>query len=160
MARANWNQIYEDCLARLLYPDSFRSAGPARVLLTKNGVGPEKWPAWLRWALERILPSMVKPSIIHDWEFDSEENDGSVERWHESNSRWLENVKREVRKDYAFWRFIERARSFAGAELGFRFLETEVGFDAWKAAHERRKARTQSRGDIEEIRDVLGLRGE
>jgi len=52
-----------------LAPDSFWRASASELAAACNGVGPDRWPAWMRWILSVLLRPLEASSSPHDWEY-------------------------------------------------------------------------------------------
>jgi hypothetical protein len=50
-------------------PDSFWEATGSELAAACNGVGPDRWPAWLRLTLTWLLRPLEASAEIHDWEY-------------------------------------------------------------------------------------------
>lgn len=79
---------------------SFDEATPEEIRMHANGPGAEKWSDEIRQALDRILRMYDPAFAIHDWDFDSELNDGGRTLFHLVNGRMLENCERIARDAY------------------------------------------------------------
>lgn len=117
---------------------SFFAASAQDIAKACNGVGPERWPDWVCRVLNTLLGLFEEAVILHDWEFASDSNDGTVESWHETNDRFLRNCKTLVRRKIRPWRFLRRREAFAAAETLYDFVETKKGWQAWREAYERK----------------------
>lgn len=97
-----------------------------------NGIGPEKFPAWLRTVLDALHPSLAPVAFIHDIEWSL--SDGTKESFAESNARFKRNGYRVAKAEFGWWnprRYIvmNHARRFGNICQAF-------GWDAWRAPYE------------------------
>lgn len=114
----------------------FDLASPTAVAAESNGIGPDRWPVAWRKATTALLHHFFLPSVIHDWEY-GKENDGSLERWHEANSRFLENCLRCAKLEISWWRFLRRKLAFSVAHALYEAVESADGLKAWREAFHR-----------------------
>lgn len=129
-----WKTIQE---VPLLTPWSFNRAELNAISRSCNGIGPDRWPESVRRLVSKLLHLFEEAAVVHDWEFEACENDGTLERWHEANSRFLENCKRLARFKVSRWRFLRRKAALEAAEVLYAAVESDAGRDAWLAAYER-----------------------
>ena len=120
----------------LLTTWEFDAASPRAVAAESNGIGPDRWPVALREAATALLHHFALPALIHDWEY-GRENDGTLERWHEANSRFLENCLRCVKTEIAGWRILRRQLAKSVAHGLYDAVESADGLKAWRVAFER-----------------------
>jgi hypothetical protein len=50
-------------------PESFWQASGDELAAACNGVGPDRWPAWLRHMFTWLLRPLEASAEIHDWEY-------------------------------------------------------------------------------------------
>ena len=50
-------------------PETFWKAKASELSVACNGVGPDRWPAWLRHVLTWLLRPLEASALIHDWEY-------------------------------------------------------------------------------------------
>lgn len=79
-----------------------------------NGIGPDRFPEWLREMLDDLHPSLCVVALIHDLEY---YEGGSKEEFTESNERFYRNGKTVAFANYAWYdprRYIvwNKARQF------------------------------------------------
>jgi hypothetical protein len=94
-----------------------------------NGIGPEKFPGWLRAVLDFIHPSLAPVAFIHDVEWSL--SDGTKESFAASNKRFRRNGCKVAKAEYAWYnprRYIVEANAAKFAKLCQRF-----GWAAWMA---------------------------
>ena len=65
-----------------------------------NGIGPDRFPEWLREMLDELHPSLCVVSLIHDLEY---YEGGSREEFSESNERFYRNGKTVAFAKYAWY---------------------------------------------------------
>lgn len=82
-----------------------------------NGIGPERFPGWLRAVLDALHPSLAPVAFIHDVEWSR--SDGTRESFAESNRRFLRNGVKVAVAAYPWW----------------RLRRYKVMWDAWKFSH-------------------------
>lgn len=75
-------------------PDSFWEATGSELAAACNGVGPDRWPAWLRFILTWLLRPLEASAEIHDWEYSLP--DKSFRSFTAANIRLAANVMREA----------------------------------------------------------------
>ena len=66
-----------------------------------NGIGPDAFPGWLREFISALHPSLEVVAFIHDIEW--HESDGSQEKFHESNDRFLTNGRIAAKARFGWW---------------------------------------------------------
>lgn len=57
------------CEFEAFAPDSFWKASGSELAAACNGVGPDHWPVWLRYAFSWLLRPLEASAEIHDWEY-------------------------------------------------------------------------------------------
>ena len=65
-----------------------------------NGIGPDRFPEWLREMLDDLHPSLCVVALIHDLEY---YEGGSKEEFSESNERFYRNGKTVAFAKYAWY---------------------------------------------------------
>ena len=50
-------------------PDSFWTASNSELAQAYNGIGPDRWPAWMRIAVTVLLRPFQAAAFVHDWEY-------------------------------------------------------------------------------------------
>ena len=65
-----------------------------------NGIGPDRFPEWLREMLDELHPSLCVVALIHDLEY---YEGGSKEEFTESNERFYRNGKTVAFANYAWY---------------------------------------------------------
>ena len=108
---------------------------PADITRAYNGVGPARFPAKARGALDRFLETFLPAVMIHDLEFTF--GDGTSEHFRAANRRLTENALRCANDAYPWWR-PRRYAARAAARLIGKACDI-AGFDAYVAATEQRK---------------------
>lgn len=126
------------CVLKLSTTWEFDRASPRAVAAESNGIGPDRWPAALRAASTALLHHYALPALIHDWEY-GRENDGTLERWHEANSRFLLNCLTCIKKEIGWWRPLRRQLAKATATALYDAVESAAGMKAWREAFARNK---------------------
>lgn len=121
---------------QLLTTWEFDVASPLEVAAESNGIGPDRWPTTMRAATTALLHHFALPALIHDWEY-GRENDGTLERWHEANSRFLENCLSCVKQEISCWRVLRRQLAKSVAHALYTAVESDAGLKAWREAFER-----------------------
>lgn len=94
-----------------------------------NGIGPERFPGWLRAVLDAIHPSLAPVAFIHDIEWSL--SDGTKASFTESNRRFRRNGIRVACASFAWWRprrYLVMWHAWKFARLCQRF-----GWAAWMA---------------------------
>ena len=94
-----------------------------------NGIGPEKFPGWLRAVLDALHPSLAPVAFIHDIEWSL--SDGSKESFTASNKRFKRNGSRVAKAEYAWY----NPRRYAVMNSARRFgnICQKFGWAAWMA---------------------------
>ena len=94
-----------------------------------NGIGPEKFPGWLRAVLDALHPSLAPVAFIHDIEWSL--SDGTKVSFTASNKRFKRNGYKVAKAMYSFWnprRYVVMANAARFARLCQKF-----GWAAWMA---------------------------
>ena len=94
-----------------------------------NGIGPEKFPGWLRAVLDFLHPTLAPVAFIHDVEWSL--SDGTKEAFAASNRRFRRNGCRVAKATYPWWRprrWIVMWQAWKFARICQRF-----GWAAWMA---------------------------
>ena len=104
-----------------------------------NGIGPEKFPGWLRAVLDFLHPSLAPVAFIHDIEWSL--SDGTKESFAASNSRFKRNGYKVAKSEYGWYnprRYIvmNQARRFGNICQSF-------GWSAWMAPFTAKDAKEQ-----------------
>ena len=94
-----------------------------------NGIGPEKFPGWLRAVLDFLHPSLAPVAFIHDIEWSL--SDGTKESFTASNKRFKRNGYKVASAEYGWYnprRYVvmNQARRFGNICQSF-------GWAAWMA---------------------------
>ena len=94
-----------------------------------NGIGPEKFPGWLRAVLDFLHPSLAPVAFIHDIEWSL--SDGTKASFTESNKRFKRNGYKVAKSEYGWYnprRYVvmNQARRFGNICQSF-------GWAAWMA---------------------------
>lgn len=100
-----------------------------------NGIGPDRFPGWLRALLDFIHPSLAPVACIHDVEWS--ESDGTKESFKASNRRFRRNGFKVARASFKWWRprrYIVMWHSWKFARICQRF-----GWAAWMAPFDARQ---------------------
>ncbi len=94
-----------------------------------NGIGPEKFPGWLRAVLDFIHPSLAPVAFIHDVEWTL--SDGTKESFTASNKRFKRNGSKVAKAEYAWY----NPRRYAVMNSARRFgnICQTFGWAAWMA---------------------------
>ena len=94
-----------------------------------NGIGPEKFPGWLRAVLDFIHPSLAPVAFIHDVEWTL--SDGTKESFTASNRRFKRNGSKVAKAEYAWY----NPRRYAVMNSARRFgnICQTFGWAAWMA---------------------------
>ena len=99
-----------------------------------NGIGPEKFPGWLRAVLDFIHPSLAPVAFIHDVEWS--ESDGTRETFAESNARFRRNGIKVACAAFGWWR--PRRYKVMWDAVKFARICQRFGWAAWYAPFEER----------------------
>ena len=126
----------------LLTPYGFEQTTVFDMIKLSNGFGPDRWAPWLRHTANMFLHPLIEISVIHDWEWGTEQNDGTLAAYHESNSRFQENGRILVRSKFAWWRVVERVRWNLRVDAMWEMLETPIARDIWLDGYEKRTGKT------------------
>lgn len=119
----------------------FDTASPTAIAKESNGIGPDRWPGLLRRASTALLHHYALPALIHDWEY-GRENDGTLERWHEANSRFHLNCLTCVKQEISWWRPLRRQLAKTTAAALYDAVESDAGRKAWEDAFARKTQQT------------------
>lgn len=97
-----------------------------------NGIGPAKFPAWLRAVLDALHPSLAPVAFVHDIEWSL--SDGTRESFAASNSRFRRNGFKVAKALYPWW----RPRRYLVMIDAWRFARVcqRFGWAAWLAPFE------------------------
>ena len=82
---------------RAAAPDSFWRASDPELMRAYNGIGPDRWPCWIRGAVTRLLRPFQAAAFVHDWEYSLPEK--SYRAFTAANRRLAANVVREALYD-------------------------------------------------------------
>jgi len=123
--------------ASLEGPYSFWNAPLDAVRASSNGIGPDRWPEPIRKVVTGFLETFAEAAVVHDWEFSSSENDGTLERWHEANARFEVNCRKLIRHKISALRLLRRLRAHGVVNLLMDVLESHKGRQAWEDAFQR-----------------------
>ena len=98
-----------------------------------NGIGPEKFPGWLRAVLDFIHPSLAPVAFIHDVEWTL--SDGTKESFTASNKRFKRNGSKVAKAEYAWY----NPRRYAVINSARRFgnICQTFGWAAWRMCQSR-----------------------
>ena len=98
-----------------------------------NGIGPEKFPGWLRAVLDFIHPSLAPVAFIHDVEWTL--SDGTKESFTASNKRFKRNGSKVAKAEYAWY----NPRRYAVMNSARRFgnICQTFGWAAWRMCQSR-----------------------
>lgn len=122
-----------------------------------NGIGPDKFPAWVRTLADWILEVFLDASGPHDVGY--EYGTGTREDWHLRNDEFFTNCKKAIEAEYpalpqpgtSLWyrithplarlrydkREAERCALHQTAQLLFLAVESDKGWDSYQAAVKR-----------------------
>ena len=75
-------------------PKSFWDATEDELRRAYNGIGPDRWPAWIRAVITALLRPFQAAAFVHDWEFSLPEK--TVAAFTMANLRLAQNVAREA----------------------------------------------------------------
>ena len=78
-------------------PDSFWTASDSELVRAYNGIGPDRWPAWIRAVITAMLRPFQAAALVHDWEYSLPEK--SYLAFTAANLRLAENIAREALSD-------------------------------------------------------------
>ena len=96
-----------------------------------NGIGPDRFPEWLREMLDDLHPSLCVVALIHDLEY---YEGGSKEEFTESNERFYRNGKIVAFAKYAWY---DPRRYFVwNRARQFRNICNQYGWSGWKKTAE------------------------
>ena len=99
-----------------------------------NGIGPEKFPGWLRSVLDFLHPSLAPVAFIHDVEWSL--SDGTKESFTASNKRFKRNGYKIAKAMYPWWRL--RRYAVEGSARRFAKVCQRFGWAAWIAPYDAR----------------------
>lgn len=96
-----------------------------------NGIGPDRFPEWLRKTLDKLHPSLRVVALVHDLEY---YEGGTRDEFEESNERFYRNGKTVAFANYAWYdprRYLvwNKARQF-------RNICNQYGWSGWKKTAE------------------------
>ncbi len=109
-----------------------------------NGAGPDSWKPIARQILTELM-KLFKPEILlHDVQF--EESDGTRETFDHVTDLWKRNCRKIFDTEFPLWTWkilkrsyrIERAYWWSVMLAGNTAIGTELAFEAWIQAKERR----------------------
>ena len=100
-----------------------------------NGIGPDRFPGWLRAVLDFLHPSLAPVACIHDVEWN--ESDGTKESCAASNRRFRRNGFRVARASFAWWR--PRRHVVMWHPWKFARICQRFGWAAWMAPFDARQ---------------------
>lgn len=123
---------------------SFWNAPLEAIRASSNGIGPDRWPEDIRKVVTCFLDTFAEAAVVHDWEFSSSENDGTLERWHEANARFEVNCRKLIRHKISAWRFLRRLQAQGVVNLLMDALESHKGRQAWEEAFQRLQAEQEA----------------
>ena len=75
-------------------PNSFWNATEDELRRAYNGIGPERWPSWMRNLITAMLRPFQAAAFIHDWEYSLPEK--TFGAFTMANLRLAQNVAREA----------------------------------------------------------------
>ena len=107
-----------------------------------NGIGPEKFPGWLRAVLDALHPSLAPVAFIHDIEWSL--SDGSKESFTASNRRFKRNGAKVAKAMYGFWN--PRRYKVMWDAAKFARLCQKFGWAAWMAPFNAKDVEAQRLG--------------
>ena len=110
-----------------------------------NGIGPEKFPGWLRSVLDFLHPSLAPVAFIHDVEWSL--SDGTKESFSASNKRFKRNGYKIAKAMYPWWRL--RRYAVEGSARRFAKVCQRFGWAAWIAPYDAR--------NVEDAKVTLGV---
>ena len=99
-----------------------------------NGIGPEKFPGWLRAVLDALHPSLAPVAFIHDIEWSL--SDGTKASFTESNRRFKRNGYKVAKAMYGV--FNPRRYAVMNSARRFGNICQKFGWAAWMAPFEER----------------------
>jgi len=88
-----------------------------------NGIGPDRFPSWLRWLISKLHPSLMAVAMIHDTEWYERQIHGAPSTETEDKNDFHSSNARFKRNGYRMAKFRHSAMSIE------RYV---VEFDAWK----------------------------
>lgn len=103
-------------------PDSFWTAPDSELARAYNGIGPDRWPGWIRGAVTRLLRPFQAAAFVHDWEYSLPEK--SYRAFAAANFRLAANVVREALYDCRI--------SLVPAGIAAAVLCQLFGYAAWR----------------------------
>jgi len=94
-----------------------------------NGIGPERFPGWLRAVLDFIHPSLAPVAFIHDVEWSL--SDGTKESFTASNKRFRRNGHKVAKAEFSWY----NPRRYVVMDNASRFAKIcqHFGWAAWMA---------------------------
>ena len=105
---------------------------PAAVQRDCNGIGPDWFPAWLRWSITALCPSLVLAADIHDRRYSIGGNGNDRLR---ADAEFLANIVVIADRRYRYFPPLRRLTECLGMKM-YRILRF-TGGKAWEdAAHD------------------------
>lgn len=113
-----------------------------RLLDDYNGVGPDRWPEWLRNAVSWLLQDILEAVIIHDEDYTI---GGNYADFLEANAVLADNICILAKKKYGFWR-IRRYFLLALAPQ-IEQLTNRYGWVGWNSMDSVKNNATEDKND-------------
>lgn len=124
----------------LSVPPIFNEISDAVLGANINGIGPDAFPHWLRSMTTGLFRVFLPAADVHDIEYTY--GDGTREQWHEANRRFKGNceacLQDEIRGLH-WWQILQRRALRNEADFLFFEVETEIAYQSYLAACNRRK---------------------
>ena len=114
----------------------------AQLASMYNGIGPEKFPGWLRAVLDALHPSLAPVAFIHDIEWSL--SDGTKVSFTESNRRFKRNGCKVAKAMYGWWN--PRRYKVMWDAAKFARLCQRFGWAAWMAPFTAKDVEAQRLG--------------
>lgn len=124
--------------------DFLAQFGIGTIAREYNGIGPEYFKPKVRALVTKHLSLFQPAAVIHDME--NFMSDGSEEKFHAANRRFLTNCQRLADDKYGGsfeWlhpiRGLKRYRAHAAAQIMYEFVDSQFGWQAWMDCYDKNK---------------------
>ena len=111
--------------------DTLRGMTDDELKAAYNGIGPDSWPADVREKLSDKFHIYLPAVMIHDVDFG--ESDGTRETFDAVNRAFRKNC-RACADDAYPWYSWRRYQARAGAEIAYKCVASDLGWEAWQEA--------------------------
>ena len=120
----NWN---------LYITEEYKKLSPDDIRKLANGIGPDRWPGWVRDTTTDILYLFEAAALVHDVDY-STMPDRTLDGWHTANYTFWYNCLICIKKQIPWYRIISRKLARDTARLLCDAVESRAGKEACKAA--------------------------